>query len=102
MLLIPPMNLDANSETDPVSDLSRRTFLAGLGILLGSGLVAAPLMATAARWTEPPPVPRPTPSRAPTISRPQPRSEIITLNATILRYLGDLRRTGRLLSLIHI
>lgn len=96
MLLIPPVNLDANSETDPVSDLSRRTFLAGLGTLLGSGLVAAPLMATAARWTEPPPVPRPTPSRAPTISRPQPRPEIITLNATILRYLSDLRRTGRL------
>lgn len=59
MSLIPPVNLDANSETDPVSDRSRRTFLAGLGILLGSGLVAAPLMATAARWTEPPPVPVP-------------------------------------------
>ena len=92
MLLIPPVNLDANSESDPVSDRSRRTFLAGLGILLGSGLVAAPLMATAARWTEPPPVPHPIPSRAPTISRPQP----LTLNATILRYLSDLRRTGRL------
>ena len=98
MPLIPPVNSDTDSESDPVSDRSRRTFLAGLGILLGSGLVAAPLMATAARWTEPPTVLRPTSrrSRAPTAQRPQPRPQIITLNTTILRYLSDLRRTGRL------
>jgi len=98
MLLIPPSNLDADCPSAVAPDPERRRLLAGLGLLLGSGCGAIPLIATAARWTEPPPVPRPHPSqsRPPTLWRSQPQPETSTLNATILRYQSDLRRTGRL------
>ena len=96
MLLIPPPNLDADRPSAVVPDPDRRRLLAGLGLLLGNGCGVVPLIATAAHRTEPPPVPRPGRSPAPAVSRPQSRSEIITLNATILRYQSDLRRAGRL------
>ncbi len=95
MLLIPPPNLDSGRESDLIPHPERRRFLAGLGILLGSACGTAPLIAAAARWTEPPPVARPFQFHTPVAAHPQSR-RTTTLNATILRYLRDLRRVGRL------
>lgn len=90
------------SESDLLVAPSRRTFLVKFATLFATaGLSLLPRPSAADRWMEPPLTSRPSWSQRTPRPTSQPSKIVNNLNATIQRYLIQLRQTGRLAANEH-